>query len=87
MILRHRGKRSRNGKFAGRSTESEKSRNDKVAVRRTGNKSHGMGGSQVDVQNIQRQESGITQAEEKSTKSLQNKKSLNIKIQSTEATI
>ena len=48
-------------------------------------KSHGMGGSQVDVQNIQRQESGITQAEEKSTKSLQNKKSLNIKIQSTEA--
>lgn len=48
-------------------------------------KSHGMGGSQVDVQNIQRQESGIPQAEEKSTKSLQNKKSLNIKVQSTEA--
>lgn len=48
-------------------------------------KSHGTGGSQVDVQNIQRQESGIPQAEEKSTKSLQNKKSLNIKIQSTEA--
>ena len=48
-------------------------------------KSHGTGGSQVDVQNIQRQESGIPQAEEKSTKSLQNKKSLNIKVQSTEA--
>ena len=39
-------------------------------------KSHGTGGSQVDVQNIQRQESGIPQAEGKSTKSLQNKKSL-----------
>lgn len=48
-------------------------------------KSHGTGGSQVDVQNIQRQESGIPQAEEKSTKSLQNKKNLNIKVQSTEA--
>lgn len=48
-------------------------------------KSHGTGGSQVDVQNIQRQESGIPQAEGKSTKSLQNKKSLNIKVQSTEA--
>ncbi len=48
-------------------------------------KSHGTGGSQVDVQNIQRQESGLPQAEEKSTKSLQNKKSLNIKVQSTEA--
>ena len=48
-------------------------------------KSHGMGGSQVDVQNIQRQESGIPQAEGKSTKNLQNKKSLNIKVQSTEA--
>mgnify|MGYP005960452927 FL=1 len=48
-------------------------------------KSHGMGGSQVDVQNIQRQESGIPQAGGKSTKSLQNKKSLNIKVQSTEA--
>lgn len=48
-------------------------------------KSHGTGGSQVDVQNIQRQESGLSQAEEKSTKSLQNKKSLNIKVQSTEA--
>ena len=48
-------------------------------------KSHGTGGSQVDVQNIQRQESGILQAEGKSTKSLQNKKSLNIKVQSTEA--
>lgn len=48
-------------------------------------KSHGTGGSQVDVQNIQRQESGIPQAEEKSMKSLQNKKSLNIKVQSTEA--
>lgn len=48
-------------------------------------KSHGTGGSQVDVQNIQRQESGIPQAEEKSTKSLQNKRSLNIKVQSAEA--
>lgn len=48
-------------------------------------KSHGMGGSQVDVQNIQRQEIGIPQAEGKSTKNLQNKKSLNIKVQSTEA--
>lgn len=48
-------------------------------------KSHGTGGSQVDVQNIQRQESGIPQAGGKSTKSLQNKKSLNIKVQSTEA--
>ena len=48
-------------------------------------KSHGMGSSQVDVQNIQRQESGIPQAGGKSTKSLQNKKSLNIKVQSTEA--
>ena len=48
-------------------------------------KSHGTGGSQVDVQNIQRQESGIPQAEEKSTKSLQNKKNLNIKVKSTEA--
>ncbi len=48
-------------------------------------KSHGMGGSQVDVQNIQRQESGSPQSEVQSTKSLQNKRSLNIKVQSAEA--
>lgn len=48
-------------------------------------KSHGMGGSQVDVQNIQRQESGITQAEEKEYEIFTEQKSLNIKIQSTEA--
>lgn len=48
-------------------------------------KSHITEKQKVDVQNIQRQESGIPQAEEKSTKSLQNKKSLNIKVQSTEA--